>query len=189
MKNYKAKIDLVGLSKEEVDKVRDLVFSQFNKNFESISVSQQLSPNVHIFENPPFPTSFKKDPVRDDYRYAHFHLGSPGSDDIAGRVTLAMESEGDIVHVGLAFCSNKDQYVRAKGRKLAADRCKSQMTPYFYFERDEAYGTITEQAACELIEFLGNGADNNDPDVPHWVKKKSAFMVYFPSEVENGQVK
>ena len=188
--NYEAQIDLAGLSKEEVDKVQNLLLSEFSQKLKSISVSQGRIPSssVYFFEPTPSVTSSKKTSVRDDYRYAHFHLATPGNEKTEGRVTLAMETEGDIVHVGLAFCSNRDQYVRAKGRELASERCKQADGPYFYFEHDADFGTITEQAADNLIDYLGDALRSNDPNVPHWVKKKSAIMVYFPSEVENGVV-
>lgn len=189
--NYKAQIDLVCLSKEEVDKVQNLLLSEFSQKLKSISVQNgDPSPSVHFSATSPFWGAglTKKTSVRDDYRYAHFHLATPGNEKTEGRVTLAMETEGDIVHVGLAFCSNRDQYVRAKGRELASERCKQADGPYFYFEHDADFGTITEQAADNLIDYLGDALRSNDPNVPHWVKKKSAIMVYFPSEVENGVV-
>jgi hypothetical protein len=69
--------------------------------------------------------------------YMHLHVGM-------GRVTLALRhklcaAKGDEVEVGVAFCSPKDQFNKARGRNIARGRL--------------------EQAGNQTMAFQSNGEE------------------------------
>lgn len=94
--------------------------------------------------------------------FSHLHIGDmvfhkKGQ----GRVTLAIRltpeeyGAAGTVEVGVAFCSPKDQFTRAKGRELAKQRLDAGQDFYLKANRDPAV-PLKSQTADMLAHLLGS---------------------------------
>jgi hypothetical protein len=102
-----------------------------------------------------------------------------------GRVTLAMERAGDergTVRVAVAFCSDKDQYVRKVGRQISSGRLSKMADFTFEANTAEGSGSITEQAREALENWLEECGE-----CPRWITKQinrgNCVFALFPSEL------
>lgn len=125
-------------------------------------------------------------------KFAHLFVATEAEDEgapifsVIGRVTLAMERTAspdlgfNTVKVAVAFCSDKDQYVRKVGRQISSGRLSK--GPDFTFRVEQDAGSITEQARVALEEWLEEARE-----CPRWITKQlnrdKPILALFPSEL------
>lgn len=92
--------------------------------------------------------------------FSHIPLGK-------GRATLAIQVEGDNLEIGVAFCSPKDQFSKAKGRMIAEGRLKAKHGFYMKIGRnpDEK---LKDQARRVVVTLVKNVKTHM---IPRWAKK------------------
>jgi hypothetical protein len=87
-----------------------------------------------------------------------------------GRSVMAIKRDGSHVEVGIAYCSPKDTFKKADGRKLAVARLDDPEAKFrFSFElQDESvFGqTFSAQLRVAFFEHVAN-----TPGTPKWVKR------------------
>lgn len=88
--------------------------------------------------------------------YMHFKLGK-------GRVTAAIEVEGQTASVGLAFCSPKDQFERRRGRLIAGGRLKAGVVFMVWIPPDQ-------RLKKQIYKVLLPAFTHKFADVPSWVR-------------------
>ncbi len=125
-------------------------------------------------------------------KFAHLFVTTEAEDEgapifsVIGRVTLAMARMAspdlgfNTVNVAVAFCSDKDQYVRKVGRQISSGRLSK--GPDFTFRVEKDAGSITEQARVALEEWL-----EECRECPRWITKQlnrdKPVLALFPSEL------
>lgn len=92
--------------------------------------------------------------------YEHLFVGK-------GRVTLAVLRDGKGgVKVGISFCSPKDQFARARGRKIALGRASADSVySYSFSEVDQTLVGNKKEAVSRFIEM----ATKDEFLFPAWV--------------------
>lgn len=89
-----------------------------------------------------------------------------------GRATLAINSTDDTLVVGIAWCSPRDQFSRAKGRKIATDRLNTHKKEHatekaFYFSANRNTELRPDEQARTILTELVNARK-----VPRWATRK-----------------
>lgn len=74
------------------------------------------------------------------------------------KTTIAMEKQGNKVHIGLAFCTVHDQFCRATGRQKALGRMRGHAQEHYYSvsSTDELPDFLKVQPVIKLINNIFN---------------------------------
>jgi len=94
--------------------------------------------------------------------YMHPYVGK-------GRATLAIVVDGENVKVGMAFCSPKDKFKKARGREIALSRLQSD-SEYTFSLKLEANVKIRTQVYNKFLEYCLQGKVTNRK-FPLWAHK------------------
>lgn len=104
--------------------------------------------------------------------FVHMRLGD-------GRVTLAIRSDDTrktepLVKVGVAFCSPRDKFTKAKGRKIALGRLGKGGDFWFEYQvRESEKEPLKAQISRQFLELVFERYLRSDSTraVPNWVYK------------------
>lgn len=68
-----------------------------------------------------------------------------------GRATIAINEKNNSVHIGVAFCSPDDQFIKKYGKELALARLNDRKEFYVCFERNS---DRIKQQVHKIIKFI-----------------------------------